>query len=86
MWEGKGPPCWSCPGGPRILFFGDGEECPMAWCPCLPSAASPLRVPSGRDTHHRAQQVKAVQVVKGWTGGTLVGATAESLDLVVLHL
>jgi hypothetical protein len=49
-------------------------------CSSLPSAASPLRVPSGRDTPHRAQPVKAVQVVEVWSGGTLVGARAESLD------
>ncbi len=71
-WEGKGPLCWSCPGGPRHLLLDDGEGCPQAICPCLPSAASPLRVPSGRVTLHRARQVKAAQEAQGSGWGALV--------------
>jgi Domain of unknown function (DUF5348) len=41
-------------------------------CFVLPSAASPLRVPSGRDTHHRARYVKAAQEDEGNGRGALV--------------
>jgi hypothetical protein len=46
MGEGKGPLCWSCPGGPYILLFDDGKGFPVVVCVsaiCCQPAPRPLR-------------------------------------------
>ena len=47
MGEGKGPLCWSCPGGPHILLFDDCEGFPVVVCVsavCRQPAPRPIRV------------------------------------------
>src|SRR5271167_2125255 len=46
MGEGKGPLCWSCPGGPHILLFDDCEGFPVVvsvFAVCRQPAPRPLR-------------------------------------------
>jgi hypothetical protein len=72
--EGKGPLCWSCPGGPHNLLFDDCEVVPV-----IVSVSAVCRLPPARSASppggllfQRARQVKAALdgVKMGW--GALV--------------